>query len=186
MPKSRDAHCAKSPVRISVSASVLVAYLKILSDGRWLAVLIGFKPLPGSLQAAPIAMSYGWTEVSLSLRMGLRLKWHHHLFIAWAKSLAFRRFYQLGMQKQEPVKWSWRACNAAILHGHAGNVPDKIVFGYQRAMRAINLSLYYPLHFRGKIGTCFARFREKYFPGRKARGLVGEGRQNKKTVQRIP
>jgi hypothetical protein len=55
-------------------------------------------------------------------------------------------------QKQEPAKWSWRACNAAILHGHAGNVPDKIVFGCQGAMRAINLSLYYPLHFRGKIG----------------------------------
>ena len=64
----------------------------ILSGGQWLAVLIGFKPLPGSLQAAPIAMSYGWTEVSLSLRMGLRLKWNHHLWIAWAKSLAVYRF----------------------------------------------------------------------------------------------
>jgi len=41
------------------------------------------QPLPGSLQAAPIAMSYGWAEVSLSLRMGLRLKWYRHSLIAW-------------------------------------------------------------------------------------------------------
>ncbi|WP_144028044.1 hypothetical protein [Paenibacillus sp. 32352] len=83
----------KPYTRISVSASVLVASLTLtLSGGQWLAVLIGFKPLPGSLQAAPIALSCGWTEVSLSLRMGLRHKWHHYLFIAWAKSLAVYRF----------------------------------------------------------------------------------------------
>lgn len=39
------------------------------------------------------------------------------------------------MQKQEPAKWSWRACNLAILLGHAGNVPDKIVFGCQSSLR---------------------------------------------------
>ncbi|WP_372814499.1 hypothetical protein [Paenibacillus sp.] len=88
--KNRDARQTLPRVRISVSASVLVASLPLtLSGGQWLAVLIGFKPLPGSLQAAPIALNCGWTEVSLSLRMGLRLKWNHHLWIAWAKSLAF-------------------------------------------------------------------------------------------------
>lgn len=39
------------------------------------------------------------------------------------------------MQKQEPAKRSWRACNLAILLGHAGNVPDKIVFGCQSSLR---------------------------------------------------
>ncbi|MEK4508970.1 hypothetical protein [Paenibacillus sp. FSL K6-2524] len=38
------------------------------------------------------------------------------------------------MQKQEPAKWSWRACKVAILLGHAGNGLDKIVFDYQRAV----------------------------------------------------
>lgn len=38
------------------------------------------------------------------------------------------------MQKQESANWSWRACKVAILHGHAGNVPDKIVFDCQRTV----------------------------------------------------
>jgi len=97
MPKIRDAH-RMNEVRISVSASVLVASLQIiLSGGQWLTVLIGSTPPPGSLQAAPIAITVAGRK--------------YHYPYAWVFALNGTAIYLLhGQNRSHSVGSDNKAC----------------------------------------------------------------------------
>jgi len=71
-----------SLMRISVSASVLVAYLKVLSSGQWLTVLIGVslfqdrcKPPP--LRWAMAGRKYHYPSVWVFALNGTAIHWLH-------------------------------------------------------------------------------------------------------------
>ena len=125
------------------------------------AALIGFSPLPGSLEAAPIAMSCGWTEVSLSLRMIVAIN-GTTIYNCKEKSLALRHHLHQRILEKEQAKWSWRTCKLAYLYrGVRGmyRIRTYEIFKVQGGQR--NFSLYYSFHFSCKIGLTINYFLEQ-------------------------
>jgi hypothetical protein len=128
------------------------------------AALIGFSPLPGSLEAAPIAISCGWTEVSLSLRMIVAIN-GTTIYNCMEKSLALRHPLHQRILEKEQAKWSWRTCNLAYLYigvrgmyrirtyeifkGQGGqrNFPSTIHFIFQAKSDSLTINLYANISF---------------------------------------
>ncbi|ETT53897.1 hypothetical protein BSK66_12485 [Paenibacillus odorifer] len=149
--------------RISVSASVLVAYLETLSGGQWLTVLIGSTPPPGSLQAAPIAITVAGRK--------------YHYPYAWVFALNGTAIYLLHEQNRSHSTGSVnKACKNKNRQNGRGAPAKWLSFWAMRgtdwirlyliikeSLRGTNMFLYYSFHFQYKIGPYFARVEKIFF-----------------------